>query len=105
MEEGAGWKAALLAGLLAAVSGLTGQAFAKDKAPKMTPEQKIEQICKQLTITGDQFKEFRAAYMEEMGYDAEDRFALVAATSEARDALYKQGIVQEGWHKNWLGIQ
>lgn len=104
LEEGAGWKAALLAGLLA-VSGLTGQAFAKDKAPKMTPEQKIEQICKQLpeTITGDQFKEFRAAYMEEMGYDAEDRFALVAATSEARDALYKQGIVQEGWHKTSIG--
>ena len=104
LEEGSGWKAALLAGLLA-VSGLTGQAFAKDKAPKMTPEQKIEQLCQKLPkeISGDQFVEFRDAYMDALGYDKEDRMTVIAITRDARDALEKNGISQEGWKKNASG--
>ena len=104
LEEGSGWKAALLAGLLA-ISGLTGQAFAKDKAPKMSPEQKIEQLCQKLPkeISGDQFVEFRDAYMDALGYDKEDRMTVIAITRDARDALEKNGISQEGWKKNASG--
>lgn len=84
-----------------AVSGLTEQAFAKDKAPKMTPEQKIEQLCQKLPkeISGDQFVEFRDAYMDALGYDKEDRMTVIAITRDARDALEKNGISQEGWKK------